>query len=422
MRLLALGVLLALVVPAQAQNISGTWQADGKPQRVLKIQKAANGYRGSFHNLGDENFQTTRNNSVSNIHLTGNQVAFSLDKAQGDFTGQLSDDGKTLTGNWKTLYGGTQPLAFTRAAKGAEWVTDPSPHKTLSVTVEPGVTLEVLDWGGKGRPLILLSGLGNTAHTFDNFAPKLTGAHHVYAITRRGFGASTTPPFTNDNYDADRLGDDVLAVMAALKIERPVLTGHSIAGGELSSIGTRHPEKIAGLVYLESLYQYAFYNPAQADLAMIRAMLRRDLDRLADVEPSPTQWKAVAADIQATMAKLQTALQEATAMLGPDELPVEGQKPEDLAGNRIMAGVRAYGAAPVPTLVMMALPRRCAPNCDKPFMQKIMAADAARLELFEKSAPAAKVIRIANASHYIYRSNEADVLREMNAFLDGLPH
>jgi hypothetical protein len=54
-------------------------------------------------------------------------------------------------------------------------------------------------------------------------------------------------------------------------------------------------------------------------------------------------------------------------------------------------------------------------------MQKIMAADAARLELFEKAAPNAKVIRIGGASHYIYRSNEADVIREMNAFLDGLP-
>ena len=45
--------------------------------------------------------------------------------------------------------------------------------------------------------------------------------------------------------------------------------------------------------------------------------------------------------------------------------------------------------------------------------------DAAQA-MFEKSAPNARVIRIANASHYIYRSNEADVIREMNAFMDGL--
>src|SRR5262245_35494048 len=127
--LIVLAALLALGVSAGAQDISGTWQGGEKPQRVLKIQKAASGYRGSFHNLGDENFQTTRNHSVSTIRLSGNTVAFSLDKAQGDFTGQLSDDGKTLTGSWKTLYGGTHPLAFTRAAKSAEWVVDPSPHR-----------------------------------------------------------------------------------------------------------------------------------------------------------------------------------------------------------------------------------------------------------------------------------------------------
>ncbi|HWY66718.1 MAG TPA: alpha/beta hydrolase, partial [Rhizomicrobium sp.] len=399
----------------------GTWQADGKPQRVLKIEKVADGYRGSFHNLGPEAAMAPRDNSVSTITVAGKAVSFSLDKAQGSFEGALSDDGKTITGNWKMLYGPpSQTLTFARAAKDSEWVIDPSPHKTLFVTVQPGVRLEVLDWGGNGPPLIFLAGLYGTAHGFDGFAEKFIAQHHVYAITRRGFAASTTPPFTEENYDADRMGDDVLAVMAALHIEKPVLAGHSIAGSELSSVGTRHPEKIAGLVYLESLYQYAFYNPAQPDLALSRAILRRDLGRLADVEPSPAQWKALAADIQAEMAKLQIALQESTELLGPQELPVEAQKPEDLAANRIMSGVRPYGVAPVPILAIIALPRRCAPNCDKPYMQRIMAADAARAELFEKSAPNAKVIRIANASHYIYRSNQDEVVREMNIFMDEL--
>jgi pimeloyl-ACP methyl ester carboxylesterase len=42
------------------------------------------------------------------------------------------------------------------------------------VTVDEHVRLEVLDWGGTGRPILLLTGLGNTAHVFDDFALKLT--------------------------------------------------------------------------------------------------------------------------------------------------------------------------------------------------------------------------------------------------------
>jgi non-heme chloroperoxidase len=67
---------------------------------------------------------------------------------------------------------------------------DPSPHAVRFVTVEQGVRLEVLDWGGSGKAVLLLAGGGNTAHVFDEFAPKLASDHHVCGITRRGFGAS----------------------------------------------------------------------------------------------------------------------------------------------------------------------------------------------------------------------------------------
>ena len=89
----------------------------------------------------------------------------------------------------------------------------------------------MLDWGGSGRPLVLLAGAGNTAHVFDDFALKLKGKYHVYGITRRGFGASA---YAGSEYGADRLGDDVLAVLDSLKLRKPVLVGHSLAGEELS--------------------------------------------------------------------------------------------------------------------------------------------------------------------------------------------
>ena len=38
---------------------------------------------------------------------------------------------------------------------------DTSGHKVSFVTVEPGVQLEVLDWGGTGQTLVLLTGMGD---------------------------------------------------------------------------------------------------------------------------------------------------------------------------------------------------------------------------------------------------------------------
>jgi pimeloyl-ACP methyl ester carboxylesterase len=59
---------------------------------------------------------------------------------------------------------------------------------------------------------------------------------------------------------ADRLGDDVLAVLDSLKLNRPILVGHSIAGAELSWIANNHPDRVSGMVYLDAAYFHAFDN------------------------------------------------------------------------------------------------------------------------------------------------------------------
>jgi non-heme chloroperoxidase len=41
-------------------------------------------------------------------------------------------------------------------------------------------------------------------------------------------------------------------------------------------------------------------------------------------------------------------------------------------------------------------------------------------KVFEDGVPTARVVRLAGADHYVYLSNEAEVLREMRAFLSGL--
>ena len=133
---------------------------------------------------------------------------------------------------------------------------DPSKHKVQLVTVDEGVQLEVLDWGGSGRPLVLLAGGGNTAHVYDGFAGKLTKYAHVYGITRRGYGASTRPA---SGYSEQRLAEDVRQVLDSLHLAAPVLAGHSMGGSELAVFACMYPHRAAGLILMDS----AIIDPAK---------------------------------------------------------------------------------------------------------------------------------------------------------------
>src|ERR1035438_2108189 len=139
----------------------------------------------------------------------------------------------------------TSALAW--AQESVTW-HDPSKHSVQFVTVEDGVRLEVLDWGGTGRPVVLLAGY-LTAHVYDDFAAKLSESCHVYGITRRGYGASSHP---ESGFSAERLGQDVIAVLDALHLSTPRLAGSWLGGHELTAIASAHPSRIAGLVYMDS--------------------------------------------------------------------------------------------------------------------------------------------------------------------------
>jgi non-heme chloroperoxidase len=115
----------------------------------------------------------------------------------------------------------------------------------------PGISLEVLDWGGRGPALVFLAGLGNTAHVFDDFAPQFTDSFHVVGITRRGFGASATAPPPRE---LDTLVADITAVLDTLGLDQVRLIGHSIAGEEMTRFAELHAPRCTGLIYLDAAY------------------------------------------------------------------------------------------------------------------------------------------------------------------------
>lgn len=306
---------------------------------------------------------------------------------------------------------------------------DSSKHTAQFIPVDKDVKLEVLDWGGTGRPMILLAGLGNDAHIFDALAPKLTPSFHVYGITRRGYGLSSAPEPTDDNYSADRLGDDVLAFIEALKLDRPIVVGHSIAGEELSSIGSRHSDKVAGLVYLDAAFAYAFYDATQGNLLIDAADLKRRLGNLVSSAGPREQEAALKEMRQSILPQFERDLksQEDDLSKLPEPPPTTSKPPEvSPIVKAILMGQQKYTSIKVPVLAICAVPHDLGRNEKDPIARS--AAEARDLERttkladsFQRGVPSAHVVRLAHASHYIFNSNEADVLREINAFATTLP-
>jgi non-heme chloroperoxidase len=336
---------------------------------------------------------------------------------------------------------------------------DPSPHTVQLVTVDQDVKLEVLDWGGSGRALVLLPGGGDTAHVYDDFAAKLTSQYHVYGITRRGYGASSAPAPDKNNYSSDRLGDDVLAVLDVLKIERPVLVGHSAGGEELSSVGSRHPERIAGLIYLDAAYQYAYYDRSQGFLLIDLKELKNDL---ADVTPDDIFAKReLVQKLQNDLPELELDLkaiqkgytvplslpppmpsaadkanlaafrswQTHTQGFAPPEAEIRehyeinadgsvGQRRDPPpAFQAMLEQMQKYTDLRVPILAIYADPQDW--GTYKSAAERDAAVEGVA-KAFQAAVPTARVVLLPKTNHYIYMANEADVLREMRSFLETL--
>jgi len=358
------------------------------------------------------------------------------------------------------------------ASRAEDW-HDPSPHQIRFVTVQPDVKIETLDWGGIGRPLILIAGAGGTAHTFDDFALLLTPHFHVYGVTRRGYGDSSKP---RDGYDADRLGDDVVAVIRTLNIKKPILMGHSFGGQEVSDVATRYPALIAGAIYLDAMYSYDAASEKEAlywnvewrqqiealqkhlaelldnpfDSRPVATALRdRDLpavQKIAEtlvriengrppwVDPQPADLRSFAALREWYHRIMRLYLPEAEfhqmQTTQPDGRPSMQSRAAEWSGTAIMAGRKAFHHITVPALYIGA-EDNVPGNYDKNDPEALANAEAyiayqhgwiqRRTVNFKSDAPNGRLVILQGASHMVFASNPQDVLRESLSFADSLP-
>jgi pimeloyl-ACP methyl ester carboxylesterase len=247
----------------------------------------------------------------------------------------------------------------------------------------------------------------------------------VIAITRRGAGYSSRPDF---GFDTPRLAQDVLRVMDAMKLEKVLLVGHSIAGEELTWLGGHHPERFSGLVYLDAAYDRSG-DPAKNTRL-------RELQRVLPPEPPipPAALRNYAAMTRLLIERGHERLPEGEliAFRNVDQPFLAGTPAIDARTQQAIGaaiGAPDYAAVRLPALAIYAFA-----DPDRPLPPWFPANDARlkaaleemerindgfkrrNIELFQRGVDQGEVLELRNATHYLIQSNQREVVDAIETF------
>ncbi len=113
-----------------------------------------------------------------------------------------------------------------------------------------GLPFHWLDWGtAGGSPVLLLHGVSQTAHSWDEVAPGLAQDHHVLALDQRGHGDSGWA--TDGVYRRSDFVEDVAALLDHQGWPATTLVALSMGGLNAIAFAAAHPERLRGLVVVD---------------------------------------------------------------------------------------------------------------------------------------------------------------------------
>jgi pimeloyl-ACP methyl ester carboxylesterase len=152
------------------------------------------------------------------------------------------------------------------------------------------VSLFYRAFGTPGRtPILLLHG-SNYYDSYDwiGVASALATDRLVVTPDRRGWGESTWSP--SKDYSRDALVDDMLAVMKATQMQKPIVIGHSGAGPVIISFAVNFPDQLTKLVIVDSQMnrdEDAVTGPTVGNPPTMFASIEACMERFARINNTP---------------------------------------------------------------------------------------------------------------------------------------
>jgi pimeloyl-ACP methyl ester carboxylesterase len=190
-------------------------------------------------------------------------------------------------------------FGFTASARAEpQWLTLPPtptlPHAAKSgLAAVNGIKIWYAEFG-HGAPVILLHGGLANSNYWGLLVQALAPRYHVIVMDSRGHGRSSRDARP---YGYDLMADDVVALMAYLKIDKAALVGWSDGGIIGLDIAQRHPER------LSKLFAFAANSDPSAvkdvdKSPVFSAFIARARTEYAKLSPTPTEYEAFLKQIE----------------------------------------------------------------------------------------------------------------------------
>jgi len=259
-----------------------------------------------------------------------------------------------------------------------------APHP-IALPVDSG-SLFVDDGGGRsGVPIVFIHGNGGSSAQWRSQLEHVRrSGRRAIAIDLPGFGRSTAP--ANGDLSLDAMAAAIDRAVDAIGVNRFAIAGHSYGGAVVAKYAALHPQKVAGVVYVDAAATKLPLTKEQAD--QLSAAIRADKMRVVRawfapmLKPSPESvQKEVFASVENT---------PADAFLGA------------LMSLTEFDAKALVGAYTGPRLA-------------------IAAADIESPASFQLQFPEIRVVKISGAGHWLMLDKPEEVNAALDAFLAALP-
>ena len=255
-----------------------------------------------------------------------------------------------------------------------------------------GIRIHYWRTGGESKPVMIMAhGITDYGLSWASLASKFENDYDIIMYDARGHGFSEKP---EGPYSLHAHVEDLVGLIKALKIEKPILVGHSMGCSTVASVGADYPELPAAIIMEDPVFPDALEHLTEDILPDWKAMVEADrkMGKKRLMKVARTVRHPGLSDFE------YDHWAESKLLVTPNVIDI-------LHGEGFGDPVKIYPKIIAPTLILKA-------DADKKSRQKHL--KVAGL------LPNGKLVHIDGASHLVRKDKPVETEKQIRIFLDSL--